>query len=79
MKTLQAQWANYMQQAMPAGAPDLQINEGKVCFMAGAQTMFLLVTRMAADMPDAEAMKFLSGLEEELQQFVANYAATGVP
>jgi len=77
MKTVQAAWNSYAQQVMPAGASDLQIGEGKLCFMAGASAMFKLVTIMAADMPEEKAIEFLSGLSIELQQFAIDYARTG--
>jgi len=78
MGTLQAAWADYAQQCIPAGAPDLQINEGKVCFMAGCAAMFKLMTIDAADLPEEKAMELMVELGTEMQTFVSEYARTGI-
>lgn len=77
MKTLQQHWADYMQHVMPAGASDIQINEGKLCFFSGANSMFAAMTVDVAAMGDRQAMQAMQKLTDELAKFATEFAATG--
>lgn len=75
-RTLAAAWANYEANVMPAGAGAVQRSEGRNCFYAGAQTLFLLLmTELAEEKDPTEAdLHAIDGIHDELTAFAAELA-----
>lgn len=50
--TVGEQWADYLRGVMPRGAPDVQIEECRRAFYAGALSMFHIVSAISASAVD---------------------------
>jgi hypothetical protein len=63
-------WASYLAEVVPATAPEVQREECKRAFYAGAQAMFQAVMQ-TADLPDDDASEArLVAIEREMQDFL---------
>lgn len=70
--TLAAQWASYERLVIPATAGDLQRQETRRAFYAGAQDLFELLQHGVSAGPEftAEDERLLEAVDAELRQFV---------
>lgn len=71
-------WASFEKIAMPHDAPQIQREEMRKAFFAGASILFEIITRAAddgSDEPTAADLAIMDGLDRELRAFGAGFDA----
>lgn len=68
-KPLENQWLLYAKQIMPAGASQIQRQETRRSFCAGASAMFGLFTDMPDGISEEEGAAIISALQQECADF----------
>lgn len=68
MNTVQSQWESFCKACLPADAPDIQRQEMRRAFFAGARA-YQALCMVATTLSDEGAEQVLTGLDEELQAF----------
>lgn len=68
MKTLQDEWSSYRDACYPEGLPADQNRECHQAFFAGCLVVLKFATDASADLPEAEARKFVAGIIREAQE-----------
>ena len=63
-------WTNYSKAVIPAGAPTVQMQECRRCFMAGAHAL-LLYLNAASERAPADRELLAAALRTELTTFLA--------
>ena len=72
-RLIEAGWAVVRAHAIPPNAPDIQINEMRMAFYAGAQHLWASVNSILSEdrEPTDEDMRRMQLIHDELQQFAA--------
>lgn len=76
-KIIDTAWRSYAEQVIPMNAPDIQRQECRRAFYAGAASVFSGIMTMldpGAEPTDADLEK-MSALEDELNQYAKSLAA----
>jgi hypothetical protein len=69
-------WESYLREVIPAAAPDVQIQECRRAFYAGAQGMFTAMYHVSTDdISEDQGAEHLEELNQELQAFATDVAA----
>ncbi len=80
-KIIEAGWLALRAQAIPADAPQIQLDEMRQAFFAGAQHLFGSIMTMLD--PDSEPterdMRRMDSIDKELQAFIADYMLLHAP
>ena len=70
-KHVAAEWATYAEQIVPKGAPQVQVQETRRAFYAGAASVLFRINRLLED--DAEPtpadLQMMDDIEAELAEF----------
>ena len=69
MKTVQSKWEGFSEATMPKDAPEIQTQEMKRSFYAGAFSMFSLMKEISDQHAEETAAKMLDTLDQESQSF----------
>lgn len=73
MDTIAAFWESYRREVLPADAPDIQVQECRRAFYAGAKAVVAIVTEIGDDsVTEDQGLDILTGLHEECRTFVAD-------
>lgn len=67
---IKSTWDSYKAEVVPENAHEVQVLETKRAFYAGVSSAMNIITNKVADMEEEEAMTYLDGIEQELNQFV---------
>jgi hypothetical protein len=72
--TLGEEWADYLKGVIPSNAPDVQVQECKLAFYAGAYVMFGLVSNASAEAPDEDTgARRLEAIRQECMDHFTNF------
>jgi len=71
LPTVADAFASYRRDVIPAAATDVQVEECRRAFYAGAWQMYLSLVLQTADLADAEGERYLEALSDELMAFKA--------
>lgn len=69
MNTVQNKWEQFKEMTMPKNAPDIQTQEMKRSFYAGAFSMFNLMIDISDKHTEEKAAKILDDINEETKAF----------
>ena len=74
-RLIEAGWVGFQIAVVPPDAPDVQVREMRLAFMAGAQHLFSSITAiMEADREPTEAdMRRMSLIDDELKAFTEEF------
>ncbi len=74
-KLIAREWETFRQQALPANAPDLQVQTAKESFYAGALTLFQMLQRNLSADPETvpSDVELLEDVNQELLEFLNEY------
>jgi len=61
-------FASYWRSVVPAGAPDVQVQECRRAFYAGAWAMYCALVIHTADLSDADGERYLEALRRGLRR-----------
>lgn len=76
LKSINEEWQGFAASVLPKDAPQIQRDEMRMAFMAGAWLMVAAVERIGEpDITEAEGMQFLTATKEECQHFKKEYMA----
>jgi hypothetical protein len=72
MKTVFQEWTNYLEKIVPQGASDLQIEEIRRAFYAGALALYWLVIEASAHRDEAQCEREMETLYKEIHGIVGD-------
>lgn len=80
-KLIEAGFVSLRLACMAPDAPDLQVNEMRMAFFAGAQHIFstLMITLDQSEEPTERDLNRMSLIEAELQKFIRDFEARNLP
>jgi hypothetical protein len=72
MKIIESAWLDYREKVIPADAPDIQIDETRKAFYAGAGQLFQSILRVLGpgEEPTDADLTIMDGIQEELEAFL---------
>ena len=80
-KIIELGWLSLRAQAIPSDAPQVQLDEMRQAFFAGAQHLFVSIMTMLD--PEAEPterdMRRMGNIDKELRTFIADFSAKHMP
>lgn len=80
-KLIEAGWAGLRSMAVPADAPQVQVDEMRNAFFAGAQHLMscLMDIMDPGEEPTDADMLRMTQIQDELDAFIADYSAKNMP
>lgn len=73
LNTIQGQWEKFSIMVLPPGVSDLQVQEMRNCFYAGAEAMRRIEFYIGGqNVSEAAGIAILQGIQEELQTYAAD-------
>lgn len=72
MNTIDDTWRSFAENVIHVDAPQIQRNEMKKAFYAGAYAVLCITCGPLTDADEDDAVRMLEGLHEECRQFVSN-------
>jgi len=76
IKSIESLWSEFEREVIPVSAGAIQRQEMQSSFYAGADAIMQLL-QFTDDVPEAEVVEILDGIEGELSDFVEEQAKTG--
>lgn len=68
--TIQGGWKSYATEVMPLNASDVQVQETRRAFFAGAMWLFLFITGPVTDLPDEEGELIMTAIHNEIDAYM---------
>jgi len=74
-KLIEAGWVGYQLMVLPKGASEIQVNECRLAFFAGAQHLFgsIMTVLDAGDEPTDDDMARMDLIDRELEEFLKQF------
>lgn len=73
MRSIGDQWSSYQKQVLPLGASEVQINECRMAFYAGAFAMMQVFTSIGEpDVSEEAGMALIESFNQEFAEYAAS-------